>query len=145
MELNTAYDINTLYPDWNIEGQYTAVDYHRNGDPEKSQWVISVEEEFKSFAISQKNKWYEGQRGWGIHPSMAFLDVGYLNNGKNVQIARFQEMSPHGQEIQNIWHGYPADIKGKTNDIPILAVLNIWRELGIIQKHHLSKIRRGVL
>lgn len=145
MELNTSYDIGSLYPDYGIEGLYMAVDYHRNSNPEKSQWIISVEEEFMSFAISRKNEWFNGQRGWGVHPSNTLLDVGSLVDGRNVQIARFQEMTPLGQKIQNKWHGYPADIKGKTNDIPEIKVLKNWLDLGIIQKHQLSKIRRGVL
>lgn len=145
MDLNTPYDIGSLYPDWQIDGLYMSVDYHRNGDPEKSQWTISIEHEFESFAVSRKNKWFNDQHGWGIHPSMELLDVGRLVDGRNVQIARFQEMTPHGQEIQNKWHGYPADIKGKTSDIPILKVLTDWLELGIIKKHQLSKIRRGLL
>lgn len=145
MELNTCYDIATLFPDLKIECLYVAVDYHRNGNPQKSQWIISVEEEFESFAIARKNEWFNGLRGWGIHPSGSLADVGRLVNGRNVQIARFQEMTPPGQKIQNVWHGYPADIKGKTNDIPVMEVLNNWLEAGIIQKHQLSKIRRGVL
>lgn len=145
MDFNTAYDINTLYPDWQIDGLYMTIGYHHNGAPEKSQWLISVEEEFKSFAVSRKNKWYNEQRGWGIHPSGTLMDVGRLTDGRTVQIVRFQEMTPLGQMIQNIWHGYPADIKGKTNDIPIYDVLTHWLKLGIIKKHQLSKIRRGVL
>lgn len=145
MNSNTAYDINTLYPDWQIDGQYMSIAYHRNGDPEKSQWFISIEEEFESFAVSRKNKWYNELRGWGIHPSGTLMDVGRLADGRTVQIVRFQEMTPHGQEIQNIWHGYPADIKRKTNDIPIYTILMSWMNQGIIKKHQLSKIRRGVL
>lgn len=146
LELDAAYEIKSLFDDLdNCSGSYMSVSYHRNGDPEKSQWTISVEEEFRSFAISRQNRWYQDKRGWGIHPSGSLIEVGTLVCGKIVRISRFQEMSPLGQEFKDIWHGYPADIKGKTNDIPVVEVLDSWLNAGIIKRHQLSKIRRGLL
>lgn len=145
MYLDIQYNLTTLYPDDNVDGNYMSVSYHRNGNPIKSQWTISIEEEFESFKISRQQNWHNEKRGWGLHPTEPFSMIGRLINGKNVMIARFQEMSPNGQNVEDIWHGYPADIRGKTNDIPTVDVLKSWLANGYINGSQFSKIRRGIL
>lgn len=145
MNLDTPYNLTTLYPDDNVYGNYMAVRYHRNGYPIKSQWTISIEEEFESFKISRQKNWYNEKRGWGLHPANPFSEIGRSVSNKSIMIARFQEMSPIGQNVKDIWHGYPADIRGKTNDIPTVDVLKSWLANGYIKGHQFSKIMRGTL
>lgn len=145
MELDTFYQISLLYPEVNFNGSYMSVSYHRNGDSEKSQWTINVEEEFDCFKNALVNNWHIEKRGWSLHPSNRLMEIGKLKSGKSSFIIRFQEMSPIGQEVQNRWHGYPADIKAKNNDIPPDAVLRDWLDKKYIKNHQFSKIRRASL
>ena len=145
MNLDTLYNLTTIYPYDNVDGNYMAVSYHRNGNPQKSQWSISVEEEFESFKISRQQNWHNEKRGWGLHPKDPFSTIGRTTANNNVVIAIFQEMSPNGQNVDDIWHGYPADIRGKINDIPTVDVLRSWLTNGYINGHEFSKIRRGSL
>lgn len=145
MDLNTQYSLSEIYPDEDVDGNYMSVSYHRNGNPIKSQWTISIEEEFESFKISRLQNWHNERRGWGLHPTNPFSEIGRSVSNRSVMIARFQEMSPNGQVIQDIWHGYPADIRGKTNDIPTVDVLKSWLANGYINGNQFSKIRSGKL
>ena len=43
---DTEYDMAVEYPLLEISGYYKAVSFHRNGTPDKSQWTISVDDEF---------------------------------------------------------------------------------------------------
>lgn len=140
--VDTSYVISDIFHDKEIDCSYVSTRYHRNGDPQKSQWTISIEEELLSFATSQENKWYDDDKGWGIHPTGALLEVGKLKTGEKVLIARFQKLGP---TAHNQWHGYPADIRGKTHDIPNDFVLTDWKNKKIILNHQFSKIRRGIL
>lgn len=145
MDLDRQYKLSDIYADIHDECVYISVSYHRNGNPKKSQWSISIEEEFESFKTSRLQNWTSNKRGWGLHPSKPNFEVGTLSNEEVVFIARFQEMSPDGQPIKDIWHGYPADIRNKKNDIPTDAILKCWLENSYINKSQFSRIRRGVL
>lgn len=145
MDLDKAYKLSDIYDDVNDECSYTSVSYHRNGNPKKSQWSISIDEEFVCFKTSRLQKWSSQKRGWGLHPSNKFDEVGKLTDKESVKIARFQENSPNNQPIKDEWHGYPADIRGKKNDIPTDSVLQSWLSKGYINKSQFIRIRRGVL
>lgn len=145
MDLDTLYNLTTLYPNDNVDGYYMAVSYHRNGNPKKSQWTISVDDEFECFKISRQQNWHNEKTGWGLHPTDPFSVIGRTDANINVMIAKFQEMSPNGQMVKDIWHGYPADIRGKISDIPDDYVLKSWLTHGYISGHEFSKIRRGAL
>lgn len=47
---DVEYDMAVEYPMLKISGYYKAVSFHRNGTPDKSQWIISVDDEFDLFA-----------------------------------------------------------------------------------------------
>ena len=39
---DVEYDMAVEYPMLKISGYYKAVSFHRNGTPDKSQWIISM-------------------------------------------------------------------------------------------------------
>ncbi|MBR6178066.1 MAG: hypothetical protein IKQ70_09330 [Bacteroidales bacterium] len=137
--VNIEYDLSYKYP--LISGYYTALDYHRNGSPKKSQWLISVDEEISCFVFAKQNDWIskEDHKGWGITDDCKVL--GKTTANKETFIARFEE---YDYNLDH-WHGYPADL-GRPQDIPADFVLLDWYKYKkYITKSQYSKIRRGIL
>lgn len=142
--VNILYDLATIYPALGIQGKYKSLDYHRDLNPEKAQWTISVNEEIDTFAGTKANKWIEGNRGWGIiSAEKKHKIIGYVRNkGERifVYIARFV-----GNTTTDEWHGYPANVARGTSDRPVDSVLREWRESKYISNSEYSRIRRGIL
>jgi hypothetical protein len=55
---------------------YEIMIYHRNKNPEKSQWLISCEEKINCFVVSIKSNWIGEYSAWGL----------LFNNGNLEQI-----------------------------------------------------------
>ncbi len=133
---NTEYDLSTFF---SINGFYKAVGYHRNGNPNKSQWLISVDEEINCFVVTIENRWIsDDHRGWGISADCKVL--GKTTSKNDTYIARFEE----DRYALNHWHGYPADLS-RNQDIPLGFILIDWKQQNYITKSQYSKIRRGIL
>lgn len=135
--VNKEYDLSVEYP--SITGYYTSLDYHRNGNPRKSQWLISVDEEIHCFVDTKHNNWIsDSHKGWGINSDCKVL--GKTTTNRETYIARFEEDS----NKHDHWHGYPADL-GRPQDIPLDFILLDWRQRNYINKSQYSKIRRGII
>lgn len=106
----------------------------------KSFWIISPEGELDCFQLTISKGWYQNNRGWGL----CLSTEGKLNYlGKNniselLKIAKFIDSVPN-----NHWHGYPADYRRKTQDIPPIDILKEWYDEGLLEKHCISKIKAG--
>lgn len=138
------YSISELYPEKNILCCYKPMGYHRNGNPLKSQWLICIDEEIETFVKSMEENWKEEYRGWWIDPSGNKRIIGETKYREAVYIVRYQGICPDGQQNNCIWHGYPADIRRKKNDIPSDIVLNDWKSKNMINQPQFSRIRRGI-
>ncbi|MBR6854003.1 MAG: hypothetical protein IKN03_01155 [Fibrobacter sp.] len=142
--VNTLYDLASEYPGRGIQGKYKSLDYHRDRNPAKAQWIISVNEEIDSFADTKANNWIDGNKGWGIIiGGKSHKIIGYVRNkGENifVYIACFV----NGAKTDE-WHGYPANIARGASDRPVDSVLGEWRESKYISNSEYSRIRRGIL
>lgn len=137
---NVLYDLGKEYPLLKIKGFYTSLKYHRDKNPKKSQWIVSVDQEVDCFAQTKSENWISKDRGWGIIIQNKRLGkIGISVLGEDLSIARFECKNNNDE-----WHGYPADLKNKTDDIPIDDVLIVWRNSGYINKSEFIKIRRGV-
>ncbi len=118
---------------------YTSVSYHRDGSSGKSQWIITIEEECNCFINAVTHHWIiKNSIGWGVKmdSTITLEIVGRNINGESLKFAKFIG-------DRNNWHGYPADYRRKTEDIPLISILLKWQKLGFIKKHHISKIRSG--
>lgn len=121
--------------------QYVIIPGHRlRGYPDKSRWLISLKEEANCFAESHSKNWLLESVGWGliVDDDAKLKILGENPQREKTKIAKFQTQN------QNLWHGYPADLKRKPKDIPVVDILKKWRQAGIIEKHHMSKLQRGV-
>lgn len=114
--------------------------HRRSGNPNKSQWTITPEEEIYCFKLAVSNDWLENKIGWGIKQDQIgnLEQIGVSPLNEPLKIAKFRDDSQ-----TNEWHGHPADYQQKQQDRPSTEILQIWRKQGIIAKHHITKIRSG--
>ncbi|CAD5373565.1 hypothetical protein RA210_U360005 [Rubrivivax sp. A210] len=114
---------------------------HRNAAfaSQKSQWSISVLEETQTFTSALAAEWTANDAVWGLYLVQAvpvILGTTALPNQFEVQIAKFVGN-------QGDWHGYPVAHWLAPYDRPAYAVLEKWRNGGIINKAKFAKIYRG--
>lgn len=112
---------------------------HRRVQKNKSNWIITINQEVDCFIYSQTKTWIENMVSWGLIPLGNNLLVLGLNSHKEeLKIAKFVAKNKEG-----VWHGYPADFCRNIQDRPGMPILQNWRTDGHIQKHHITKIRQG--
>lgn len=134
---DTDYDMSVEYPDYEINGYYKSVSYHRNGTAGKSQWIITVDNEIDLFAKAKRDEQIFDNNGyaiWVIDEKTGVL--GYTENNSETRLARFVDGSRSDH-----WHGYPANYLKKKNDIPPMTLLKKWKEKGLIEKSDLTRMK----
>lgn len=134
---DVEYDISAEYPAYGIDGFYKAVSYHRNGTADKSQWIISVDEEFELFAMTKRDGQIYDDKGynlWVVNDKTQVL--GYTEHGSETRMARFEDGTR-----SNHWHGYPANYMRAKNDIPPMPLLREWKEKGFIEKSEIKRMK----
>lgn len=108
----------------------------------KSQWIISMPMELECFDHSLAMGWKNGAFAWGIlrskDSSCRLIILGHNRYQERLSMAKFRDDSKCG-----VWHGYPADYVRNLGDRPATPILESWRTLGYVEKHHISKIRTG--
>jgi hypothetical protein len=122
-----------------VDTCYVISSHHRKYvNDKKSRWVVSMQEEIDCFVNACTAKWFDYPTVWGIIKQDSHLiKLGESKLNSNLKLAKFVEN-------QNNWHGYPADYVRNNQDRPGTVVLAKWRKDGIIEKHHIIKIRKGV-
>lgn len=120
---------------------YTHNQQHRNGTPNKSQWVVSLADELASFNHATAQNWFVDLWGWGLHlpggsPAQLGTSVG---NMRALFIAKFVA----NRNRNDNWHGYPADYCVNSQDIPKAEVLQRWLAAGVCRPAAVRKISRG--
>lgn len=133
-QLDTEIEIEDL------EVKYIFSSAHRRVQKDKSRWTITTIEELKCFKKSLSLKHLEDdQITWGyIKESINLNDLGINKHKESLKIAKFVDKSS-----LKIWHGYPADFVRNSQDRPGIEILKSWKQDGIIEKHHIIKIRQG--
>ena len=134
--LDTQIDLNPK-----VDCSYIISYAHRkiNSYPEKSKWKISPDKEVYCFVNSQKFNWVEDNISWGLlQESNYLIELGVNRFKETLKFAKFIDSNK-----KNIWHGYPADYMRNQQDRPRISILLDWRNRGIIQKYHVTRIRRG--
>jgi hypothetical protein len=133
-QLDTEIDIEDL------KVKYIFSSAHRRIQKDKSRWTVTTIEELECFKSSLSLKHVEGDEiAWGyIKVSINLNDLGINKHKENLKIAKFVDKSS-----LKIWHGYPADFVRNAQDRPGIEILKSWRQNGIIEKHHIIKIRQG--
>lgn len=113
--------------------------HRRNGNPNKSIWTVSFNEEVDCFIQTINENWKNGNEAWGLRVIGTILQVVGLNNGsEELKIAKFVDGTN-----TNVWHGYPADYMSKSQDRPTTNILKVWVDKKYITKAKMSKIRLG--
>ena len=133
---------NRTLIEYRVESQYRYVHntVHRNNAPNKSQWLITDNEERDVFLTTIQRKWIEDGIGWGLYFINDHLDyLGVCPRRSNMLfIAKFVNGS-----VKRVWHGYPADYCNRGRDIPVESVLNDWERNNLVGPAKISKIARG--
>lgn len=121
------------------EHQYFIHPQHRNGNPNKSQWTITPNNEFESFKHAANSNWLTSCVGWGVFPITGAPD--YLGVATDritrLVIAKFVPYQ------ETLWHGYPANHIEKEQDIPDEFILKKWIDEAVLPKAKISKISKG--
>ncbi|MBN3897636.1 MAG: hypothetical protein V7L14_23970 [Nostoc sp.] len=114
--------------------------HRRSGNPNKSIWTITQDEEITCFQLALSKGWLEEKTGWGIKQNQIgkLEQIGLSPLQEPLKIAKFRDDSQTKE-----WHGHPADYQNNQQDRPSTKILQIWRNDGIIAKHHITKIRSG--
>jgi hypothetical protein len=119
--------------------QYIVSSAHRRHQANKSWWIIPIDSEVDCFITSIINNWIESTTAWGnIHNGNGLEILGNNSFHIPLKLAKFVDSAN-----TNIWHGYPADYVRNEQDRPGIVILQDWRIRGIIEKHHVVKIRKG--
>ena len=135
---DVEYDMATEYPDYQIAGFYKAVSYHRNGTSDKSQWTISVDDEFDLFAQTKHDGQIYDDKGYNLWIVNDMVEVlGYTEHGSETRMARFEDGTR-----SNHWHGYPANYLRAKNDIPPMSLLREWKKKGLIEKSDITRLKQ---
>lgn len=113
---------------------------HRNNNPNKSQWTISVAQERGSFSAADRDGWLEETTGWGVYRSGVKLE--YLGRDKTKARRLFVAKFVRGREGED-WHGYPADHQANASDIPSKRVRREWLDNEVLPAHKLRRLARG--
>lgn len=114
---------------------------HR-GSPTRDSctWRISVDDEVDLFKAALPTARRPGQKCWAAESEGRRLrTVGINVHKESLFFGKFVDGS-----CMSVWHGYPADYRRYTQDRPPMCILKIWDKQGLIQKHHSSKISRGM-
>lgn len=118
---------------------------HRNDSPEKSQWIITEDDERNCFKISVTFDWNTPPHSsWGLY--LENNTVQYLGHSAKKEpkscklfIAKFVDSNKDSK-----WHGYPANPSGhKQQDIPPVNVLNDWLKKAYLRPALIRKITQG--
>lgn len=119
--------------------QYLISSQHRsNRNRKKSQWTISRRLEVLCFFRAHRRGWLHSDRGWSLHLDRGAPEtLGKTRNGTSTKVAKFVE------HAAPCWHGYPADLT-RSADIPSTEVMKTWVAAGLIRKHEMSKVLRGI-
>jgi len=115
--------------------------HRKTGNPNKSIWTISFEDEVNCFIQTINSKWKAGAEAWGLKVQGPNLEqVGLSNKNEELKIAKFVDSS-----LMDVWHGYPANHLHKAQDRPTTEILKNWVLKGYITKAKMNKIRQGQL
>lgn len=132
-----------------IEQEIDAYDYgkvryqvnpqHRDSNPNKSQWDITVENELYVFRCAAYYKWFTHNKAWALFLNNGEMHyLGTVPGNRRTFIAKFVVDNNH-----NAWHGYPADHISKSQDIPDGAILQAWVQSKLLTKPKMRKIMQG--
>jgi len=121
-------------------GNYIISSQHRrSGNPNKSIWIITFDEEVDCFIQALNGNWKTGTEAWGVKVIGDILQVVGLNNDRQeLKLAKFVDGTNN-----NVWHGYPADYMSNAQDRPATNILKVWVDNGYLTKAKMSKIRLG--
>lgn len=134
--VDTALQLSELNS--KIKAQYIISSQHRKTKKShKSYWTISYKEEVECFCSTFSEKWIEDYEGWGLKVENSNIIVlGQSKKKTDLKLAKFVDGNQN-----DIWHGYPADHLEKTQDIPPIFILKLWKEKGYISKADVLKIK----
>jgi len=127
-----------FFPNVVSSQNYTIKLDHRNKSKDKSQWTISHQDEVDVFVNAYTRKWVCNNNSWGLFYKNGKID--YLGVAQDhvtqVFISKFVNDANHSN-----WHGYPADHKKHSQDIPDRIILDDWINNNVLPKAKIRKIQ----
>lgn len=130
-----------------MQVEYVINAQHRDGNPNKSQWIISEDDESVCFRWAANDLTVlhlESQKiCWGLYvveDQLEYLGTSARNESNCNEclfIAKF--VGDHGVN----WHGYPANHVANPHDIPAPEVLRKWKERNFLRRPAVRKISKG--
>lgn len=124
-----------------IDGVYCKIHpHHRNGNPNKSQWTVSMCDELWAFVVSRIQGWVGKGQAWALHVVRGNVSVVGVSSdrARDLHLCRFVDPNSN-----NRWHGFPADYQVRQQDIPPVSVLRQWLGASLISKSAMRKIKQG--
>lgn len=127
------------------EEQYEVNPQHRDGNPNKSQWIVSLSEDAEKnlFRVSYNSCWFNQQRTccfgiMSVNGKPQILGVSAKNNPPPTAL-HFSKFVCN----QRLWHGYPfGKASSDLGQIP-KEVLDSWKEANHISNAVRKKIHKG--
>jgi len=121
---------------WNMQ--------HRNGNPNKSQWIINHNQEIHVFEYSYGANWISRKQNkkfsWGLNLINEVPSV-LGETAKNCELPlQFVRIAKFVEGTQT-WHGYPANYRCNSQDRPDPKILENWYTRGYIRKDEIKKVR----
>jgi hypothetical protein len=120
---------------------YESHPHHRNGNPKKSQWIITEREEEAVFRHAEAVGWVDARAAWGFHPPGVNppRQCGWgVVRTERLYLAKF--VKPRNSRV---WHGWPAQPERKPGDIPTPAIRAKWLTDLPVSAPKLRKLFRG--
>lgn len=113
---------------------------HRNNNPNKSQWRIPIDAEVETFDYTYQQNWIDKNEGWGLH----IVNKNPKNLGVSKDLSRRLFIAKFvSANMTGVWHGYPADYRCNTQDIPNRNVLRNWGDRLLFSRAKIRKILKG--
>lgn len=116
--------------------QYARHPHHANGNPNKSQWNITLEDEIIVFQRSRSSGWTQDRFTWGIY--FQANKVQYLGKATDLTPLIYAKFVDSSRDSR--WHGYPADHRNQSDKLPENVSLQ-WMEL--LGAPKIRKLLRG--
>jgi hypothetical protein len=121
--------------------RYESKPDHRDGTRIKSQWDITLADEYAAFALGVTSGWVDGASAWSLH----------LNDGSASYLGR--SAAQYGSQshlfmaffqLATICHGYPSDPARSSREVPPNNVRSEWLAKKYLRPAVIRKIGRGL-
>jgi hypothetical protein len=124
--------------------KYVSKPDHRDGTSTKSQWIVSIGDEYACFEHGVSRGWVSisGDSAWGLHlvdGRCEYLGKTAPGHGppSDLFVAYFQ--------LADVCHGYPSDLMRSRREAPPTSVARDWLTGKYLRPSVVRKLQQGQL